>query len=134
MSIPPQADLSKDRMVALYRQMQVIRQCEEQLARSLFPLGDLTKSDTRDIARESHLKTAEKEESMEICFVPDKDYGKFLQQAKLVEKHQGEIVDLTGRVLGHRTGCGVGGRRDGPNRRAGPGAGRRGVAAGAQSG
>jgi tRNA-specific 2-thiouridylase len=48
---------------------------QEQLARSLFPLGELTKSDTRDIARESHLKTADKEESMEICFVPDKDYG-----------------------------------------------------------
>ena len=77
---------------------------QDQLARALFPLGELTKSDTRDIARESHLKTAEKEESMEICFVPDKDYGKFLQQAKLVEKHQGEIVDLQGRVLGHHDG------------------------------
>src|ERR1041385_902566 len=40
---------------------------QEQLARALFPLGELTKSDTREIARESHLKTAEKEESMEIC-------------------------------------------------------------------
>ncbi len=77
---------------------------QEQLARALFPLGELTKSDTRGIARESHLKTAEKEESMEICFVPDKDYGKFLQQAKLVQKHKGEIVDLHGRVLGHHDG------------------------------
>ena len=74
---------------------------QEQLARALFPLGDLTK---RDIARNNQLKTAEKEESMEICFVPDKDYGKFLQQAKLVQKHQGEIVDLHGRVLGHHDG------------------------------
>ena len=77
---------------------------QEQLARALFPLGDLTKSDTRDIARDNQLKTAEKEESMEICFVPDKDYGKFLQQAKLVQKHRGEIVDLHGRVLGHHDG------------------------------
>jgi tRNA-specific 2-thiouridylase len=77
---------------------------QEQLARSLFPLGELTKNDTRDIARESHLKTAEKEESMEICFVPDKDYGKFLQQAKLVEKHKGDIVDVHGRVLGQHEG------------------------------
>src|SRR5437762_433848 len=77
---------------------------QEQLARALFPLGELTKSDTREIARESHLKTAEKEESMEICFVPDKDYGKFLQQAHLVEKHRGEIVDLQGRVLGYHDG------------------------------
>jgi len=77
---------------------------QEQLARTIFPLGELTKSDTRDIARESHLKTAEKEESMEICFVPDKNYGKFLQQANLVQKHQGEIVDLHGQVLGHHDG------------------------------
>jgi len=41
---------------------------------------------------------------MEICFVPDKDYGKFLQQAHLVDKHQGEIVDLQGRVLGNHDG------------------------------
>src|SRR5262249_45817498 len=77
---------------------------QEQLARAIFPLGELTKSDTREIARESHLKTAEKEESMEICFVPDKDYGKFLQQARLAQKNQGEIVDLHGRVLGHHDG------------------------------
>ena len=77
---------------------------QEQLARALFPLGEFSKSDTREIARESHLKTADKEESMEICFVPDKDYGRFLQQAKLVEKHRGEIVDLQGRVLGHHEG------------------------------
>jgi len=77
---------------------------QDQLARAIFPLGDLTKNDTREIARESHLKTADKEESMEICFVPDKDYGRFLQQAKLVEKHKGDIVDLQGRVLGQHDG------------------------------
>jgi tRNA-specific 2-thiouridylase len=77
---------------------------QDQLARAIFPLGELTKSDTREIARESHLKTADKEESMEICFVPDKDYGRFLQQAKLVEKHKGDIVDLQGRVLGQHDG------------------------------
>ncbi|MCI0745001.1 MAG: tRNA 2-thiouridine(34) synthase MnmA [Verrucomicrobia subdivision 3 bacterium] len=77
---------------------------QEQLARAIFPLGELTKSDTRDIARESQLKTADKEESMEICFVPDKDYGRFLQQANLVQKHRGEIVDAHGCVLGHHDG------------------------------
>lgn len=41
---------------------------------------------------------------MEICFVPDKDYGRFLQQANLVQKHRGEIVDLHGHVLGHHDG------------------------------
>ena len=77
---------------------------QEQLAHVLFPLGDLTKSATREIARECQLKTADKEESMEICFVPDKDYGRFLQQANLVQKHRGDIVDLHGRVLGQHDG------------------------------
>jgi len=77
---------------------------QEQLAHALFPLGELTKTDTRGVARQNALKTAEKEESMEICFVPDKDYGRFLQQAKLVSKHAGEIVNVQGRVLGHHDG------------------------------
>jgi tRNA-specific 2-thiouridylase len=77
---------------------------QEQLARILFPLGGLTKHDTREIARECQLKTADKEESMEICFVPDKDYGKFLEQARLVQPHEGQIVDRTGRVLGRHNG------------------------------
>jgi tRNA-uridine 2-sulfurtransferase len=50
------------------------------------------------------LKTADKEESMEICFVPDKDYGKFLSSAKLVERHRGDIVDMRGQVLGQHDG------------------------------
>jgi tRNA-specific 2-thiouridylase len=77
---------------------------QDQLACSLFPLGELTKTDTRAVARARQLKTAEKEESMEICFVPDNDYGRFLQQAKLVAPHRGEIVDPAGRVLGHHDG------------------------------
>jgi tRNA-uridine 2-sulfurtransferase len=77
---------------------------QDQLARALFPLGEKTKSDTREVARHCNLKTAEKEESMEICFVPDNDYGKFLQEAKLVDKHQGEIVNLHGHVLGKHDG------------------------------
>lgn len=77
---------------------------QDQLAHVLFPLGDLLKSETRDLARARQLKTSEKEESMEICFVPDNDYGRFLQQSGLVEKHTGEIVDATGRVLGHHDG------------------------------
>ena len=77
---------------------------QDQLAAAIFPLGEKTKADTRDIARECQLKTADKEESMEICFVPDNDYGRFLQQAKLVDKHKGEIVDTRGRVLGQHDG------------------------------
>jgi len=77
---------------------------QDQLSRALFPLGEKTKSDTREVARECNLKTADKEESMEICFVPDNDYGGFLQKAGLAQKHRGEIVDLQGRVLGHHEG------------------------------
>jgi tRNA-specific 2-thiouridylase len=77
---------------------------QNQLARALFPLGEKTKKDTRQVARECQLKTADKEESMEICFVPDKDYGRFLSMANLAQKHRGEIVNRQGRVLGYHEG------------------------------
>jgi tRNA-uridine 2-sulfurtransferase len=77
---------------------------QEQLARVLFPLGEKTKADTRDVARDCALRTADKEESMEICFVPDKDYGRFLEEAKLAARHPGDIVDRAGRVLGRHDG------------------------------
>ncbi len=91
-------DLKKDQSYFLFS----LRQ--DQLARAMFPLGEKTKSDTRAVARHCQLKTADKEESMEICFVPDNDYGKFLEAAKLAQKHRGEIVDLQGHVLGHHDG------------------------------
>jgi tRNA-specific 2-thiouridylase len=77
---------------------------QHQLERALFPLGEMTKQDTREVARECQLKTADKEESMEICFVPDNDYGKFLSAAKLAQSHRGDIVDLRGQVLGQHDG------------------------------
>jgi tRNA-specific 2-thiouridylase len=91
-------DLRKDQSYFLFSLKQ------EQLGRSIMPLGELTKTDTREVARSACLKTADKEESMEICFVPDKDYGKFLTQAKLVDKHRGEIVHVNGQILGHHDG------------------------------
>lgn len=91
-------DLRKDQSYFLFSLKQ------EQLSRCVMPLGELTKSDTREVARTACLKTADKDESMEICFVPDKDYGRFLTQAKLVEKHKGEIVNQQGQVLGHHEG------------------------------
>jgi tRNA-specific 2-thiouridylase len=77
---------------------------QDQLARVMFPLGGKTKSDTRAVARHCNLKTADKEESMEICFVPDNDYGGFLRQAGLARRHRGEIVNARGQVLGHHDG------------------------------
>jgi tRNA-uridine 2-sulfurtransferase len=91
-------DLRKDQSYFLFS----LRQ--DQLARAMFPLGEKTKSDTREVARHCNLKTADKEESMEICFVPDNNYGGFLQQANLVQKHRGEIVNLHNQVLGHHDG------------------------------
>lgn len=91
-------DLRKDQSYFLFS----LRQ--DQLARAMFPLGEKTKSDTREVARHCNLKTADKEESMEICFVPDNNYGGFLQQANLVQKTRGEIVDIRGQVLGHHDG------------------------------
>ena len=77
---------------------------QEQLSRAMFPLGNMTKSDTRDLARECQLRTADKEESMEICFVPDRDYGSFLQKSNLAQRHKGEIVNQRGDVLGFHDG------------------------------
>ncbi len=91
-------DLKKDQSYFLFS----LRQ--DQLARAMFPLGEKTKSDTREVARHCNLKTADKEESMEICFVPDNNYGKFLQQANLAQKHRGEIVDVHSHVLGYHDG------------------------------
>jgi tRNA-specific 2-thiouridylase len=91
-------DLRKDQSYFLFS----LRQ--DQLARTLFPLGEKTKTDTREVARHCQLKTADKEESMEICFVPDNDYGGFLEKASLAQRHRGEIVDLAGQVLGGHDG------------------------------
>ena len=78
---------------------------QNQLARSMFPLGEKTKQDTREVARECQLKTADKEESMEICFVPDNDYGKFLSAAGARRSRiSGEIVNMRGDLLGHHDG------------------------------
>ncbi len=77
---------------------------QEQLARALFPLGHMTKNDTREVARDCQLRTADKEESMEICFVPDRDYGSFLEKANLAQRHRGEIVNRQGDVLGFHDG------------------------------
>jgi len=91
-------DLRKDQSYFLFS----LRQ--HQLARTLFPLGERSKSNTRDVARHCQLKTADKEESMEICFVSDNDYGNFLEQARLAQRHRGEIVNEQGKVLGYHEG------------------------------
>lgn len=90
-------DLAKDQSYFLFELSQA------QLAEALFPLGDLTKPEVRDIAEAAGLSVARKKESYEICFVPEQD-----GYAKIVEKEAGlqpgdaagELVDLEGNVLG----------------------------------
>lgn len=78
---------------------------QAQLQRSLFPLGKMEKSEIRAIARELGLKTAEKVDSQEICFVPGNDYKTFLRE-HLGEHdfHPGGIYDKSGRRLGEHEG------------------------------
>lgn len=77
---------------------------QDQLARALMPLGELTKEETRAIAGQMGLKTAEKVESQEICFVPGKDYGRFLREGANLPGKGGEIVTRDGKVLGRHAG------------------------------
>lgn len=83
---------------------------QEQLARSLFPLGEMSKPEVRDVARASNLLVAEKAESQEICFVPDGKYAAFIDRYLEAEDERerlpgaGEIVDTSGRVLARHDG------------------------------
>ncbi|MGA2140559.1 MAG: tRNA 2-thiouridine(34) synthase MnmA [Verrucomicrobiia bacterium] len=77
---------------------------QEQLARAIFPVGDLTKDETRAIAKEIGLKTYGKEDSQEVCFVPENDYRRYLRESANVTDVQGEIVTREGRALGHHNG------------------------------
>ncbi|NQU10848.1 tRNA 2-thiouridine(34) synthase MnmA [bacterium] len=77
---------------------------QDQLARVLLPLGELTKDETRQLARELDLKTYDKADSQEICFVPGEDYGRFLREEANLPDRRGEIVTAAGRVLGHHDG------------------------------
>lgn len=76
---------------------------QEQLGRAVFPLGELTKDATRDIARDLGLVTADKPESQEICFVPDDNYRNFLA-TRTAPATPGPIVSTSGDVLGEHTG------------------------------
>ena len=77
---------------------------QDQLAQSLMPLGGLSKEETRAIAAELGLKTKDKVESQEICFVPDKDYGRFLKESAHLTDQPGEIVTRDGKVLSTHAG------------------------------
>ena len=95
-------DLSKDQSYFLFEMTQ------KQLAHAVFPLGDMTKAEVREIARALGLETAEKPESQEICFVPDGNYAAFVEKYARYEMNQadegalkaGEITTAEGHVVG----------------------------------
>src|SRR5207247_5558497 len=73
---------------------------QEQLSKTLFPLGELTKPEVREIARRAGLPTSEKAESQEICFVQGRSYADFVEQyAGNNSTNPGEIVTETGDVI-----------------------------------
>jgi tRNA-specific 2-thiouridylase len=82
---------------------------QEQLSRSEFPLGELTKEEVRALARRTNLPVAEKPESMELCFVPTGNYVQFIQAYSKdagisLLKSEGEIVTEDGAVVGRHDG------------------------------
>jgi len=82
---------------------------QEQLARTEFPLGELTKAEVRDIARRLAVPVAEKPESQEICFVPTGNYVRFIEgyleeQGSKLPEDSGEIVSTSGEVIGRHKG------------------------------
>jgi tRNA-uridine 2-sulfurtransferase len=72
------------------------------LARAVFPLGEIRKTEVRKIAEERGLAVAYTPESQDICFIPDGDYRRFIR--KKVAAEPGEVVDLEGKVLGKHGG------------------------------
>ena len=101
-------DLSKDQSYFLFEMTQ------KQLERALFPLGELTKAEVRAIATRLGLETAEKPESQEICFVPDGNYSRFVEDYARFEMNEaakntsalraGEITSTEGVVIGEHAG------------------------------
>src|SRR5437016_12281731 len=97
------ADPAKDQTYFLFGLTQ------EQLSRTRFPLGEMTKPQVRELARQHELALAEKPDSQEICFVPGGDYKQFIdaylaEQGESLPDTSGELVTADGKVLGHHDG------------------------------
>lgn len=102
-------DRSKDQSYVLYQVGQ------HQLAHLLLPVGEYDKPSIRQSARQAGLINADKSDSQDICFVPDGDYGRFLQEYGGVNMTPGDFVDREGHVLGRHKGlpCYTTGQRKG---------------------
>ena len=91
-------DAAKDQSYVLYRMSQ------RQLSRTLFPLGDLSKPETRIIAEKNGFINSKKRESQDICFVPDGDYASVIERFTGRSFPEGDFVDLDGNILGRHRG------------------------------
>ncbi len=76
----------------------------EILPHILFPVGDKTKDEIRDLARAAGIATAEKKDSQEICFIPDNNYIGFIEKYRGSQETSGDLVDTQGNVVGHHDG------------------------------
>ena len=93
------ADLSRDQSYVLYPIPRAL------LARTLFPLGGLTKAQVREIAAQAGLANAGKRDSQDICFIPDGDYPAFLERYTGQALPEGDILDQSGKVVGRHKGA-----------------------------
>jgi tRNA-specific 2-thiouridylase len=92
------ADAAKDQSYVLFPLSQ------DQLARTRFPLGEMTKTEVRALAREAGLPVMDKPESMEICFVPGDDYRAILRERIPGRIREGDLRHVDGRLLGRHPG------------------------------
>ncbi len=91
-------DYSKDQSYVLYGLTQY------QLNKTLFPIGEFTKTQTRELAEKYGLVTAHKPDSQDICFVPDGDYASFIERYTGESFPEGDFVDMEGNILGKHKG------------------------------
>ena len=92
-------DLKKDQSYVLYSMTQ------EQLSRTRFPLGEMSKEEIREIAAELKFINADKPDSQDICFVPDGDYVRFLEAYTGNRYPDGDFIGTDGKVLGRHHGA-----------------------------
>ena len=91
-------DESKDQSYVLFRLSR------DQLEHTLFPLGELSKSEVRAIAERAGLDVSAKKDSQDICFIPDGDYAKFIENYTIKSYPCGNFVTLDGKILGQHKG------------------------------
>lgn len=91
-------DITKDQSYVLYSLTQ------DQLSHALFPLGDMTKDEAREIAENQGFINARKRDSQDICFVSDGDYSRFISEYTGKNYPEGDFVDTSGNVLGQHKG------------------------------